>query len=303
MELRHLRYFIAVAEELHFTRAAERLHIAQPPLSQQIRDLEDELGVALFERTRRSVRLTSAGTRFLQRARQLLADAKFATEEAKRAGRGEIGELRIGFSSSLPMTTLLPASLHDYRERFPDVSLNLSEMFTQFQFDSLLQNQIDIGLARFNGPEAPAGIAYIELRRDPLRAILHERHPLAAEPSLSLLQLAGERFITYPAEIGTGLNRLLRQLCRQVGFEWQSAQVAAEAITQIGLVAAGMGIAILPSPLECVKIPGVRYIPLRDEAAYMALAVVTRENDPSPLVKGFLECVLARANALRAQPT
>ena len=288
MELRHLRYFVAVAEELHFTRAAERLHIGQPPLSQQIQALEEELGVTLFARSKRRVALTDAGQRFLASARQILADTEQAAEQARRAARGEVGELRIGFTSSLPFTSLLPAVLNDYRRRHPQVRLTLREMFTADQFAALAAARLDVGFVRYTGVAAPPGLSVREIRRDPLRLVIHQRHPLAGEAALSFAQLRDEAFISYPRDAGTGLNVLLRQLCLAAGFEPKVVQEAHEATTQIGLVAAGLGLAVLPSPLECVRIGGVRYVPLLDAGAHLSLAVATRGETPSPLLAGFL---------------
>ncbi|HEX5393863.1 MAG TPA: LysR substrate-binding domain-containing protein [Rhodocyclaceae bacterium] len=288
MELRHLRYFVAVAEELHFTRAAERLHIGQPPLSQQIQALEEELGVQLFARSKRRVALTEAGQRFLVSARQILADTEQAAEQARRAARGEVGELRIGFTSSLPLTPLLPGVLNDYRRRHPQVTLTLREMFTTDQFDALIAERLDVGFVRYTNVTAPTGLALREIHRDPLRVVINQRHPLAGEKCLSFAQLRDESFISYPHDAGTGLSVMLRQLGLAAGFEPNVVQEAREATTQIGLVAAGLGVAILPSPLECVRLSGVRYIPLQETNAYLSLAVAIRAETPSPLLEGFL---------------
>lgn len=288
MELRHLRYFVAVAEELHFTRAAERLHMGQPPLSQQIQALEAELGVRLLERSKRRVALTPAGARFLIRARAILEAADQATEEARRAARGETGELRIGFTSSLPFTDFLPGLLRDYRQHFPDVTLILRELFTTEQLAGLAAGQLDVGLIRYTDQEVPDGVQVREIRRDPLRVVIPASHPLAAEAALDFGQLRDEGFICYPGDVGTGLTNLLRQRCQAAGFEPQVVQEAREATTHIGLVAAGIGLALLPSPLECVAIEGVRYVPLKDPLAYLSLSLATRQGTPSPLLEGFL---------------
>ncbi|WP_199154833.1 LysR family transcriptional regulator [Chromobacterium sp. ASV23] len=288
MELRHLRYFLAVAEELHFTRAAERLHIGQPPLSQQIQALEAELGVALFRRHQRKVELTAAGRQFLPRARQILADSTAAMAAARRAADGEIGELRIGFTSSLPLTPILHHSLQHYRAAYPNVRLTLREMFTAGQFDALERGQLDLGFVRFNGPAPSARIQVRELHRDRLLAVLPRAHPLAQAGSVALAELAREPLIGYPQESGAGLRDVILQLARQNGLELNVVQEAGEAITQIGLVAAGVGIAILPSPLECVQLPAVRYVPLSDHDAYLAMGIATRRNEDSPLVANFL---------------
>lgn len=294
MELRHLRYFVAVAEELHFTRAAQRLHIGQPPLSQQIQALETELGVRLLRRHQRKVELTEAGRQFLSRAQRILADTELAAMEARRAARGEIGELSIGFTSSLPLSPILHAGLHDYRQRFPEVGLKLCEMFTTDQYQALQQRRLDIGFVRFNGLEPMADIAVVELQRDALRVVISAEHPLAGQPALRLGQLRGESLIGYPQEAGTGLNTVLRELASRQGMDWRPRQEAGEAITQIGLVAAGLGIAILPSPLECVRLPGVRYLPLLDEGAYLAMGLATRLDEDSPLVIQFLNLMRER---------
>ncbi|OQS27399.1 LysR family transcriptional regulator [Chromobacterium violaceum] len=288
MELRHLRYFLAVAEELHFTRAAERLHIGQPPLSQQIQALEAELGAPLFRRHQRKVELTAAGQQLLPRARQILADSAAAAAAVRRAADGETGELRIGFTSSLPLTPILHHSLQHYRQAYPEVRLTLSEMFTAGQFDALERRQLDLGFVRFNGPTPSPLIRVEELHRDRLLAVVPSAHPLAERKTLPLKLLAGEPLIGYPRESGSGLSDVVRQLALQNGLELKMVQEAGEAITQIGLAAAGVGIAILPSPLECVQIPAVRYVPLSDDGAYLSMGIAVRRDDDSPLVANFL---------------
>jgi len=295
MELRHLRYFVAVAEELHFTRAAERLHMAQPPLSQQIRALEDELGVSLFQRHQRAVRLTPAGERFLLRARALLEAASQAADEARRAARGEIGELNIGFTSSLPLMPLLPLALQQFRRRHGEVTLHFHEEFTREQFQLLGSSKLDVGIVRFNGEEDTPGLQLRELRRDRLYAVLPQHHPLASQAAIPLHRLAGERIIGYPSSSGNWLTRRLEKLARQAGFDWRVHQLAGEATTQIGLVAAGLGLAVLPAPLQCVQLPGVRYIPLLDDDAYMTLAVAWRQDNRAPLITAFVDALLAIA--------
>lgn len=301
MELRHLRYFIAVAEELHFTRAAERLHIGQPPLSQQIQSLEEELGVRLFDRTRRRVVLTEAGQHFLIGARRVFVEAERAVEEAQRAARGEIGQLRVGYSASLPFTSFLPKVLHDYCEKYPDVDLKLSGLFSAEQYDALLGDRLDIGLLRYSGRNVPAGIELHEISRDSLLVVVNSNNPLAAQDSVSLIDLKNESFITYPHDVGARFNEHERQLCLAAGFEPRVAQEAREATTQIGLVAAGFGISLLPAPLACVKIEGVRYLPLRDQGADVLLAAATRTGEHSALIAGFLE-VLSHAPGVPVWP-
>jgi DNA-binding transcriptional LysR family regulator len=294
MELRHLRYFVAVAEELHFTRAAERLHIAQPPLSQQIRALETELGVQLFERTRRSVALTDAGHALLIRAREVLSVAQALPGELQRVARGEVGQLRIGFSSTLPLTKLLRDVVADHRRSLPGVALNLREMHSQRQFDSLRRGELDVGLVRYN-ERAPEGIRLEVLRRDPLRLVVPSPHRFARRKSVSIAECRDEAFIGFPGDAGTGTAPLLKRLCAEAGFEPNIAQEAREATTQIGLVAAGLGIAVLPAPLEAVRIEGVDYVPLEGEGALLVMSAATRVGETSERVLGFVRRVSALA--------
>jgi len=292
MELRHLRYFVAVAEELHFTRAAKRLHIEQPPLSQQIQALEAELGAALFQRSKRRVALTEAGQRFLVRARDILAETAQAADEARRVARGELGELRIGFSSSLPFTSLLPRVLHDYRQACPHVTLTLREMFTVDQLEALRTGALDIGLVRFRGTEPTADLILREIRQDPLLLVVNATDPLASRRDVALAELKERGFIVYPRGTGTSLTQLVRQLCLAAGFEPLVAQEAREVMAQIGFVAAGLGVAILPAPFECVRLEGVRYVPIRDSGAHLSLGVAVRREHGSALIDGFLHHLL-----------
>ncbi|CAM5428546.1 MULTISPECIES: LysR substrate-binding domain-containing protein [unclassified Thauera] len=291
MELRHLRYFLAVADELNFTRAAARLHIGQPPLSMQIRDLEDELGVRLFERNARRVALTPAGKCLQEHAQRIMAGVQEAVAQTQRVARGEAGELRVGFTSSLPFTDLLPDALHAYRKRYPAVRLQLREMFTPDQFGALGRDELDVGFVRLQGTRAPEGIRIREIARNPLRVVVNVAHRLASAGSVSFADLHDEDFIAFPADVGTDLPAVLRGLCRQAGFEPRIVQVAREATTQIGLVAAGLGIAVLPAPLETVRMPRVRYLALTDPEAEFRLAVATAESAQGALLAGFLAVV------------
>ena len=294
MELRHLRYFVAVAEELHFTRAALRLNIAQPPLSQQIRALEEELGVQLFARTRRSVALTDAGRALLQRAREMLAAAQALPQELQRVARGEVGLLRIGFSSTLPLTRVLRDVVAEHRRSHPDVALSLREMHTQLQFESLRRGELDVGLVRYN-EGAPQGIRLRLLRRDPLRLVVPAGHRFARRRSVAIADCRDEAFIGFPGDAGTGTGPLLKRLAAQAGFEPRIAQEAREATTQIGLVAAGLGVAVLPAPLEAVRIEGVHYVPLEGEGALLVMSVATRADEASARVLAFVQRVAALA--------
>jgi len=293
MDFRHLRYFVAVAEELSFTRAAERLHIAQPALSIQIRALEEELGTALLTRTKRKVGLTSAGQGFLLRARQLLEDAERARDEVASAARGARGRLRVAFTSSLPYSAVFSDVLRRYRDAYPGVDLQLREMFTNEQFEALADNALDIGLVRSPATHAPSGILLREIASDPVRIVMPAGHPLAAADDVSMVALSEAGFITFPFGAGTGLPTLLVELARAAGFEPRVVQVASEATTQIALVAAGVGLALLPAQLEHVRLPGVCYKPLRDANTGFPLSVATVQGREEPVVARFLQVLEA----------
>ncbi len=276
IELRHLHYFVAVAEELHFTRAAERLCIGQPPLSHAIQVLEADLGVLLFERNNRNVRLTEAGKLLLTDARQLLALAGTARQNVTAAARGEAGELRIGFTSSTPLTPLFSSLINAFRRQFPQISLIFHEMSTERQLAALQLQQLDLAFLRPQyGDPMLATVAeqleFMQLRTDPLLVVLPEQHPLAAQATIELAGLATESFIMYPATAGTSIYRQILSLCLQAGFTPKVVQQAAEASTMIGLVAAGIGLTILPAAFARIQLDGVCYRPLAGEAAVTPL--------------------------------
>ncbi|HHW2079667.1 LysR substrate-binding domain-containing protein [Pseudomonas aeruginosa] len=299
MELRHLRYFIAVAEELHFGRAAERLGISQPPLSQQIQALEEEIGARLFERTNRRVELTDAGRLFLDESRQVLAQVDKAVLLARRAHLGELGELKIGFTSSAPFTSTIPSSIHAFRKAYPDVHLDLQEMSSRQALKALLEESLQVGVIR---PLAlPDAVHWVELFREPLVAVLRADHPLAAgsEDGLAIAALAEEPFVFFPRSYGTGLYDQVIALTRQAGFSPRIAQEASEAMTIIGLVSAGLGVSILPASFRRTRVDGVVYRTLSDPEATTAVWLVRRQNEGSPLALSFIDLVTREAASLR----
>ncbi|MFO7149272.1 LysR substrate-binding domain-containing protein [Pseudomonas aeruginosa] len=299
MELRHLRYFIAVAEELHFGRAAERLGISQPPLSQQIQALEEEIGARLFERTNRRVELTDAGRLFLDESRQVLAQVDKAVLLARRAHLGELGELKIGFTSSAPFTSTIPSSIHAFRKAYPDVHLDLQEMSSRQVLKALLEESLQVGVIR---PLAlPDAVHWVELFREPLVAVLRADHPLAAgsEDGLAIAALAEEPFVFFPRSYGTGLYDQVIALTRQAGFSPRIAQEASEAMTIIGLVSAGLGVSILPASFRRTRVDGVAYRTLSDPEATTAVWLVRRQNEGSPLALSFIDLVTREAASLR----
>ncbi|MGU9809917.1 LysR substrate-binding domain-containing protein [Pseudomonas sp. LF052] len=295
MELRHLRYFIAVAEELHFGRAAQVLGISQPPLSQQIQALEQEVGARLFERTNRRVELSEAGRLFLQEARLVLAQVDKAADVARRAQLGELGELKIGFTSSAPFNSSIPQAIFAFRQAFPAVHLNLQEMSSTEVAESLVDQSIQVGLMR--PLPLPDSLSVIELMREPLVAVLNAGHPLAegSERGLHLSQLAQEPFVFFPRSYGSGLYAQLLSLARDAGFSPHFAQEAGEAMTIIGLVAAGLGVSVLPASYQRIRIDGVVYRTLLDQEAVTAVWLVQRKGAQSPRAKAFVELLTRKA--------
>lgn len=298
MELRHLRYFIAVAEELHFGRAAQVLGISQPPLSQQIQALEREIGARLFERTNRRVELSEAGRLFLEEARLALAQVDKATDVARRAQLGELGELKIGFTSSAPFNSTIPQAIFAFRQRFAAVHLKLKEMSSTQVAEALVDQAIQVGIMR--PLPLPDSLSVVELLREPLVAVLSSKHPLAEgrEEGLYLSELAHEPFVFFPRSYGSGLYAQLLNLSRDAGFTPHFAQEASEAMTIIGLVAAGLGVSVLPASYQRMRIDGVVYRRLLDPEAMTAVWLVQRKDQCSPMAKAFVELLTRKTGAM-----
>jgi len=288
MELRHIRYFVALGEELNFTRAAERLHIAQPPLSQQIRQLEDELGVTLLQRNSRPVRLTEAGTLFLARARALLASFEDAVAETRRVGRGQAGKLAIGFVGSA-MFAGLPDIVGAYRDACPDVELVLDEMLAAEIAEALRRRRIDVGFARpALLPEV--GVAQRLILEEPYVAALPRTHPLAARRSITLAELSDDAFVLYPARPEPSVTGLIVAACAAAGFAPRLAQEVLHLQTAIGLIAAGVGVSLVPEAAARAQTGrGVAYIPVANPAVMAPLTIAWREEDVSPAVQRLLD--------------
>ncbi|GAQ00003.1 aromatic hydrocarbon utilization transcriptional regulator CatR [Leptolyngbya sp. NIES-2104] len=280
-----MRYFVTVAEELHFGRAAQRLQIAQPPLSQQIRQLEQELGVELLYRTKRTVRLTEAGLAFLQQARQILVQSEQAIEIAQRASRGEVGRLAIGFVGSATCS-LLPDVVRSFRRQFPDVRLLLHEMTTSEQVAALHDDRIQLGF--LCPPISDDELSVETVLQESFVAVLPEAHPLATQTQLSLASLAEESFILSPRHLGSGFHNQIIRLCQQAGFSPQVAQEAIQMQTIISLVAAELGVALVPSSLQTLQRAGIVYKPLEDQTLDVKLAVVWQSANTSPVLHQFL---------------
>lgn len=294
MELRHLRYFIAVAEELHFGRAAQALGISQPPLSQQIQALEQELGTRLFDRTNRRVELSEAGRLFLDEARLVLAQVDKAADVARRVQLGELGELKIGFTTSAPFTSSIPQAIFAFRQRFPAVHLALQEMNSMEVAAQLEDESIQVGIMR--PLSLPDSLVVFELLREPLVAIINAGHPLAqgSDHGLHLSELANEPFVFFPRTYGSGLYAQLMGLARAAGFTPLITQEAGEVMTIIGLVAAGLGVTVLPASYRRMRIDGVVYRTLLDPDATSAVWLVQRKDQQSPMARAFVELVTRR---------
>lgn len=295
IELRHLRYFVAVAEELNFTRAAARLHMAQPPLSQQIRQMEEALGVRLFDRTKHEVRLTDAGRAVLVEARQTLAQADRVGIAARRVSEGVTGTLRVGFPGSFPHTTL-PAILRAFRSKFPGVQLNLQECSTEEQLELLAAGKIDVGFVRLPVENAPESLAVKPILREPLILALPKRHPLARRAKVPVRALAGEPFVLFPRHAAPGLYDQIEAICRRARFKPTVAQEATQIQTIISLVSAGLGIAIVPRSMQTLHREHVVYRPLQGPSVMTEMAIAYEKDNPSMALKSFLGVISNEAS-------
>ena len=285
LELRHLRYFVAVAEELHFGRAAERLHMAQPPLSQQIRRLEELIGTPLFDRTSRRVLLTEAGTAFLERSRRLLDQAASDVDEAARIGRGEQGRFDIGFiTSAIPLG--ITERIRAFRALYPAVHVQLHEGYTSLILDRLLAREIDMGVVRDSEPH-PA-ITLTSLATEPFVAVVPNDHPAAGLTILEAGMLRDDDFVFYPRAAGE--RAYLRNLepCRQAGYEPRVVQEASSWVTILHLVGAGLGVSIAPASAALNLPAGVRTVPLAGVHPRSEVQLVQRANDARAIITNFL---------------
>lgn len=279
MELRHLRYFVGVAEELHFGRAAKRLGISQPPLSQQIMALEGELGVQLFDRTSRNVALTDAGNLFLREARATLAQAERAIVVARRAARGELGELTIGFNASAPFVPAVARAIHDFRLAWPDVHLTLSELAEPDMRNALAKQGIEIGVLRsFRQPDFPGGIEARLLLREGMVVAMRPDHPLAAHETVTLQDLHRQSMIFYQRGLTGGFTEHLQKLMRDAGVEAIVAQEVREVSTLFGMVAAGVGITVVARSLRALQTVNVVYRDFDVAEANTALWLVHQQH-------------------------
>jgi DNA-binding transcriptional LysR family regulator len=286
MELRTLRYFVTLAEELHFGRAAQRLSITQPPLSLAIRGLEEELRVQLFARNRRQVALTHAGAIFLDQARAILARTGEAVQLARAADRGEVGRLVIGFMSA-SIYTLLPPVLREFAASHSRVRLDLRELTLPQQLAALRRGDIHAGFVR--PPVTDAELAMELLLEEPLHVALPAGHPLASARRIRAVRLADEPFVMFQRAPGLVLHDLVLGFCLQQGFAPRVAQEASQSHAVVGLVSAGIGVALVPASAQEVRLRGVEFRPLVEKTPPVGTALAWRRDDTSPVLRAFVD--------------
>lgn len=297
IDLRHLRYFLAVAEELHFGRAAIRLHMAQPPLSQQIRRLEAEIGCPLFLRSSRSVKLTPAGRALVERARRTLQKVDDDLEAVRSVARGEAGVLKIGFVGSA-MLTRLPSILDKYRRMYSRVQLHLNEFHTSQLIDALREGSADVALARDTGEADNLQVehAFIE----PFIAVLPKKHPLAGRKSIPISRLRDEPFVWFPRTAGNYAWENAIGILEQQGFHPNIVQEAPQWLTVVRLVGAGLGVTIAPASVAQIVSPDVVWRRLSPSGGSTSIDLVYRMKETSPLVRAFCRLVRSSRSSLRA---
>jgi DNA-binding transcriptional LysR family regulator len=286
-ELRHLRYFVAVAEERNFNRAAERLGIAQPGLSQQISSLETIVGTPLLDRSRRVFALTLPGQIFLIEAQKTLAQAHVAFSAVKRAARGETGRISIGYVASAAYSGLLTSSIASFREAYPEVDLKLNEIEMTRQLEMIAEGALDFAYIRPPTP-IPAGVTTFVIAREPLIVVLPDRHRAAAETSLSLEALSDNTFITVQQPSDVGFHRNTIDACKEAGFSGDIKAIGRDFTTITSMVAVGLGVALAPRSMSCLQLPGVQYRPIDGLKTTSDLAIAYRRNEASSAVKAFI---------------
>jgi DNA-binding transcriptional LysR family regulator len=297
MELRHLRYFVAVAEELHFTRAAERLGIKQPPLSLQIRHLEREVGTSLFRRLKRGVELTETGTLLLHDARRILEQVERTKASVQSHARGEAGRVNLGFGGATYLHRLVADIIRAYRERYPGVVLLPEQSNTARLVEGLRGGEIDVAFVRppiFDGE----GLSIEPLVDEPMVIVLPKSHRHAGARCMPLAALARETVVLFPRAIGPSLHDAIIASCHRAGFSPRLGQEALQTVSIVHIVAAGFGVSIVPQSLEQIHTDGVSYLHIEGEAPRALVSLAYRRGDPSTVVRNFV--TLARRAARSA---
>ncbi|PSL51629.1 LysR family transcriptional regulator [Saccharothrix carnea] len=286
MDLKHLRAAVAVADHLHFGRAAAALGIAQPPLSQAVKALETELGVTLFHRDTRNVDLTEAGAAFVADAREVLSKVDAAVRRARAAGRGEEGSLAIGMVGSSVLHPL-PLIIREFRARYPAVTLSFSVLPTMLQVEQLRTAELDVGLLRPPLPGPADDLELVPVSREPLVAVVPDDHRLARRRRVHVRSLAGEPFVLFPRHLGPGLYDEITALCRRGGFTPRVAQEAVQMPTIVGLVAAGCGVGIVPGSSAAQPRPEVAFLSLSPVVRLVDLAIALPVKGRSAVAANF----------------
>lgn len=292
VELRQLRVFLTVASELHFSRAAARLHVSQPALSQQIRTLERALGAPLFDRSARATELTPAGRALLEAAPRVLHEAERAQDRVTQAADGAVGSLLVG-SVGTALSSIAPRILRAVRARFPDLQLEVSQHDTAAQMVAIADRRLDAGLVREAAPTS--GVAVEQLVSEPLLAVLPSDHPLAGSAAVDPRDLAGVPIVLWPRPTGAAFFDIITAYCREHGFSPRIVAEGADIETQLSLVAAGIGVSLQPSYYANLRPPGVAFRPLTGPAPSVSLQVAWRRRDRSPAVAHFVEAARACA--------
>ena len=299
MDFRQFRYFVAAAEELHFARAAEKLGIAQPALSQQIKALEQQLGTRLFLRAKRRVELTETGAVFLEEVRAALAQADRAVRVVRNMARGEAGQIDIGLVGSAMYEPLFTRQLNLYRQAHPDVQIALHELPILTQIEAVRTQHLDIAIVRDPLPDALLhGVEHFLLSTQQLVAVLPETHPRAADAAIRLSDLADDTFIAFDDPAGVGIGQALLDLCREAGFAPRITQKVSEIATLISLVAAGFGAGLVAGIVFHLRLPGVCYRPLAATDASSSLIVIHRRFERSASVRTLLDGIRKTARPL-----
>lgn len=287
MEIRQLNLFVAVAEELHFGRAADRLHMAQPPLSQQIRQLENELGVKLFQRTTRSVELTAAGREFLKHARHVLDAITEAELAAKAGGSGEYGRVRVGFAGAATRH-LLPTLAREVKARYPNIELVLrGNLYANAAQEALSRGDIDLGFVRL--PFSLPGLSYRAIEEEKLVCVVPSGHNLAGRKSVSIAELADESFVTFPRDTGSTLRAITNKVCWDAGFSPKVVQEAPDSYTIHAMVSAGQGVSLALSSTTNVSQPGAVYLPIRGSLPRLQSAIAWKSDNESSALAAVLK--------------
>jgi DNA-binding transcriptional LysR family regulator len=295
MELRHLRYFVAIAEELNVRRAAQRLRVSQPPLSRQIHDLEDEVGAKLFHRNKKGVELTEAGHFFLKEARQILVSSERAVRLAQAASRGQAGHLELAYSV-FTVDPLFPRSIRLFRKRFPQVAVGIRELLTYQQVGELLEKRIDLGYVGIRYPDLEGELVFECLRRVPFSVVLPPGHPLARHRALTVRALAKEPFVA-PLRASTAFRNLLVDICRSAGFEPNIVQEGNTAACMLELVSAGVGVALVPESFKKLLSIEVEFRPLPPSVPKLEFHIAWRRDNPSPCLQSFLALLREQRDA------